>query len=194
MFKIELFICIKMDLALNNLQWLICHKTKAKQISFFVSNFFNEHETVVGHQYEDYMNKYMNLGLMKVLQNFSTSFLSQCIIGYFSPNNLFTLSCSFFSRSKFGFKYLLAEQSWKKMIFSFLSAIFWTLIFRNTRVSQKFCNILVCSMYIKQPKQLKLWKVVTVVGSIVINCVLTCCTLLHFMWDLKATQLNIQGC
>ena len=28
MFKIELFICIKMDLALNNLQWLICHKTK----------------------------------------------------------------------------------------------------------------------------------------------------------------------
>ena len=27
MFEIELFICIKMDLALNNLQWLICHKT-----------------------------------------------------------------------------------------------------------------------------------------------------------------------
>ena len=26
----ELFICIKMDLALNNLQWLICHKTKPK--------------------------------------------------------------------------------------------------------------------------------------------------------------------
>ena len=25
--KIELFICIKMDLVLNNLQWLICHKT-----------------------------------------------------------------------------------------------------------------------------------------------------------------------
>ena len=24
----ELFICIKMDSALNNLQWLICHKTK----------------------------------------------------------------------------------------------------------------------------------------------------------------------
>ena len=28
MLEIELFICIKMDLALNNLQWLICYKTK----------------------------------------------------------------------------------------------------------------------------------------------------------------------
>ena len=27
MFEIELFICIKMDVALNNLQGLICHKT-----------------------------------------------------------------------------------------------------------------------------------------------------------------------
>ena len=28
LFEIELSICIKMDLALNNLQWLICHKPK----------------------------------------------------------------------------------------------------------------------------------------------------------------------
>ena len=28
LFKLELFICIKMDLALNNLQGLICHKTQ----------------------------------------------------------------------------------------------------------------------------------------------------------------------
>ena len=28
MFEIELFICIKMDLALNKLQWSICHKTQ----------------------------------------------------------------------------------------------------------------------------------------------------------------------
>ena len=28
LFKIELFICIKMDLAFINLQWLICHKTQ----------------------------------------------------------------------------------------------------------------------------------------------------------------------
>ena len=28
LFEKELFICIKMDLALNNLQWLMCHKTK----------------------------------------------------------------------------------------------------------------------------------------------------------------------
>ena len=27
LFEIELFICIKMDLALNNLQWLRCNKT-----------------------------------------------------------------------------------------------------------------------------------------------------------------------
>ena len=27
----DLFICIKMDLALNNLQWLMCHKTKPNQ-------------------------------------------------------------------------------------------------------------------------------------------------------------------
>ena len=28
LFEIELFICIKMDLVLNNLQWLMCHETK----------------------------------------------------------------------------------------------------------------------------------------------------------------------
>ena len=28
-----MFICLKMDLALNNLQWFICHKTKANQTS-----------------------------------------------------------------------------------------------------------------------------------------------------------------
>ena len=32
MFERELFICIKMDLALNSLQWLICHKNKPNQI------------------------------------------------------------------------------------------------------------------------------------------------------------------
>ena len=35
MFEIELFICIKMDLALNNRQWLICHKTKPNFHFFF---------------------------------------------------------------------------------------------------------------------------------------------------------------
>ena len=29
--EIELFICIKMDLELNNLQWLMCHKTQPNQ-------------------------------------------------------------------------------------------------------------------------------------------------------------------
>ena len=31
LFEIELFICIKMDLALNNIQRLICHKTQTNK-------------------------------------------------------------------------------------------------------------------------------------------------------------------
>ena len=31
LFEIELFICIKMDLELNNLKWLMYHKTKPNQ-------------------------------------------------------------------------------------------------------------------------------------------------------------------
>ena len=31
LFEIELFKCIKIDLALNNLEWLIYHKTKPNQ-------------------------------------------------------------------------------------------------------------------------------------------------------------------
>ena len=34
MFEIELFICIKMNLALNNLVWLIYHKTKPYLVSW----------------------------------------------------------------------------------------------------------------------------------------------------------------
>ena len=33
MFEIKLIICIKMDLALNNLQGLICHKTQTNKLS-----------------------------------------------------------------------------------------------------------------------------------------------------------------
>ena len=33
----------KMDLALNNLQWLICHKTKPNQIDLFKNNFRYNH-------------------------------------------------------------------------------------------------------------------------------------------------------
>ena len=36
LFEIELFICIKMDLALNNQQWLIRHKPKPNQTSFSI--------------------------------------------------------------------------------------------------------------------------------------------------------------
>ena len=34
MFEIELFTCIKMDMALDNLKWLIYHKTKPNQTRF----------------------------------------------------------------------------------------------------------------------------------------------------------------
>ena len=34
LFEIELFVCIKMDLALNNLQLLIWHETKPIQINW----------------------------------------------------------------------------------------------------------------------------------------------------------------
>ena len=27
--------CLEMDLALNNLQWLICHKTKSNKIKYY---------------------------------------------------------------------------------------------------------------------------------------------------------------
>ena len=65
----------------------------------------------------------------------------------------------------------------------------------NTRVSQKFHNILVSAhlqCIIRGPNQFKLWKLPTVVGSIVVVSVLTCCILLHSMKDLKAVQINVQ--
>ena len=43
-YEIELFTCIKMDLALNNPQWLMCHKTKVNQrimiFSFYLIGFY----------------------------------------------------------------------------------------------------------------------------------------------------------
>ena len=36
LFEIKLFICIKMDLALSNLQRLICHKTETDKQSYFI--------------------------------------------------------------------------------------------------------------------------------------------------------------
>ena len=63
-------------------------------------------------------------------------------------------------------------------------------------MSHKFCNIfgnvLVCGVYIMWPKQFKVWKVPTVVGSIVVVGVLTSYALLYLMCDLKAAQMNMQ--
>ena len=40
LFEIELIICIKMDLALNNLHRLICHKTQPTNQSFSIGYLF----------------------------------------------------------------------------------------------------------------------------------------------------------
>ena len=55
-----------------------------------------------------------------------------------------------------------------------------------------FWYLLVCGVYITWLKQLKLWKVPAVVGSILAIGALILCALLHSMCDLKATQMNMQ--
>ena len=44
------------------------------------------------------------------------------------------------------------------------------------------------------PKQIKPWKVLTVVSISVVVGALTCCALLHSVCDMKTTKLNIQCC
>ena len=65
-----------------------------------------------------------------------------------------------------------------------------------TWVSQKFCNILLCvslcDVYISWLKQIKLWKFLAMVGSIVIIGVWTQYTLLYSMCGLKIAQMNVQ--
>ena len=58
----------------------------------------------------------------------------------------------------------------------------------HTKVSQKFCNILVqTSLWdILWLKQFKPWKILVVVG------VMTHCAIVHFVWSLKATEMNVQ--
>ena len=41
MFEIELFLCTKRDLALNNLQWLIWHQTKPTKQTIHSSGWSN---------------------------------------------------------------------------------------------------------------------------------------------------------
>ena len=62
-----------------------------------------------------------------------------------------------------------------------------------TRLSQKFCNILICAsyMYITWLKQFELWKVLTMVSSRVVVGALRYCVLLHSVCDLKAILMNV---
>ena len=63
-------------------------------------------------------------------------------------------------------------------------------------MSQKFCNILVvhasllCVYHMTKAVQTR--EVPTIVGSIMIVGVLTCCVFLHFTCDLKTAQINVQ--
>ena len=52
--------------------------------------------------------------------------------------------------------------------------------------------MLVCSVYIMWLQQFKLWKVSSMVGSIVVVSVLARCEFLHSVCDVKATQMNMQ--
>ena len=52
--------------------------------------------------------------------------------------------------------------------------------------------MLACDTFIMLLKLFKLWKLPTVVGSIMLVGVLTCCALLHLMCDLKPTKMNVQ--
>ena len=52
--------------------------------------------------------------------------------------------------------------------------------------------VLVCDVYIILSKQFKLPNVPTMVGSIMVVGELTHCALLHSVYDLKATHMNVQ--
>ena len=62
-------------------------------------------------------------------------------------------------------------------------------IIRWVKRFEIFCYMLVCGMRLKQ---FKLWKVLAVVGSIMVVDVLTCHALLRSICDLKAAQMNMQ--
>ena len=57
-----------------------------------------------------------------------------------------------------------------------------------------FWYLLLCGTYIMWPKQSKLWKVLSMVGSIVVVGVLTYWVLFSTVCELKAAQMNIQYC
>ena len=61
-----------------------------------------------------------------------------------------------------------------------------TSLFCNTRASQKLCNILVLALF-------KQWKVTAVVHGIVVDGVLLRYALLYSVYDLKSSQMNVQG-
>ena len=68
----------------------------------------------------------------------------------------------------------------------------YTVCYISTSVSQKFYNILVDDTYGACMIWPKLWKVAAVVSSNEVVGALTRYALLHFVCDLKATQINVQ--
>ena len=78
----------------------------------------------------------------------------------------------------------------KPTVICFITNIEYSL-FNNTRVSQKFSNILPRACLRRVYQQFKPWYVSAVLGSIVVVGALTC-VLLHSVCDLKITQLNMQ--
>ena len=77
MFEIELFPCVKMDLALNNLQWLMYHQTKPNKTKILV----NIHNP----------NSERWLKLVSIISNYSTKtqfFQLIWLLSQISANNL----------------------------------------------------------------------------------------------------------
>ena len=85
-----------------------------------------------------------------------------------------------------------------KLKYSIFKSIFiFNIFFVYTKVSQSltpFWFVLFCSAYITWPNQFKQWKVLAMVGSIVVVGALSRFSLLHSMRDLKVAQMNVQRC
>ena len=62
-------------------------------------------------------------------------------------------------------------------------------IFGWVQIFAVFGYVLVCGT---RPKQFKLWLVPAEIGSLEVGGELACCALLKSMFDLKATQMNVQ--
>ena len=70
--------------------------------------------------------------------------------------------------------------------------IFCSIILVWIKCFAMFWYVLVCSGYFMRSMHIKPWKLPAVLGSIVVVSAMTCCVLVHSMYDLKAAHMNVQ--